>query len=106
MSQDVTIQLLGGFPNLNQALAGLPQLVKADVTGAVDGLRQVRARVTADNGVTCKQVLVLRGHEGEYRFVAPQSVLVKGGFLGVRMTAEDRHGNTVDSALTRVIPIG
>ncbi|MFD5062866.1 MULTISPECIES: S8 family serine peptidase [unclassified Streptomyces] len=92
--------------NLNQARAGLPLLVKADVTGAVDGLRKVRAWVTADNGVTWKQVVVLRHHDGEYRFLAPHSALVKGGFLGLRVTAEDRHGNTVDSALPRAIPVG
>lgn len=84
--------------NLNQARVGLPLLVKADVTGAVDGLRKVRAWVTADNGVTWKQVLVL-GHDGEYRFLAPHTTLKSGGFLGLRVTAEDRHGNTVDSAL-------
>ncbi|MEV4946775.1 hypothetical protein [Streptomyces sp. NPDC053755] len=36
--------------------------VKADVTGAFDGLREVRAWVTADNGVTWQRVPVL-GHD-------------------------------------------
>ncbi|MFE6039415.1 S8 family serine peptidase [Streptomyces sp. NPDC056452] len=90
--------------NLNQARAGLPLLVQADVTGAVDGLRNVRAWVTSDNGVTWKQVVIL-GYDGEYRFLAPHTALKSGGFLGVRVTAEDRHGNTVDSALPRAIPV-
>ncbi|WP_405690439.1 hypothetical protein [Streptomyces sp. NBC_00057] len=42
----------------------------------------------------------------DYRFVAPHSELVKGRFPGVRVTAEDRPGNTVDSALPRAIPVG
>ncbi|WP_314614340.1 hypothetical protein [Streptomyces stackebrandtii] len=91
--------------DLNQVRAGLPLLVKADVTGAVDGLREVRAWVTADNGVTWKQVLVL-GDDGEYRFLAPRTALKSGGFLGVRVAAEDRSGNTVDTALPRAIPVG
>lgn len=90
--------------NLNQARAGLPLLVKADVTGAVDGLRKVRAWVTSDNGATWKQVVIL-GHDGEYRFLAPHTALKPGGFLGVRVTAEDKQGNTVDSALPRAIPV-
>ncbi|MFI6609941.1 S8 family peptidase [Streptomyces sp. NPDC050507] len=90
--------------NLNQARAGLPLLVKADVTSAVDGLRKVRAWVTSDNGATWKQVVIL-GHDGEYRFLAPHTALKPGGFLGVRVTAEDKHGNTVDSALPRAIPV-
>ncbi|MFF3791943.1 hypothetical protein ACFYXW_18155 [Streptomyces sp. NPDC001981] len=32
--------------------------------------------------------------------------LVKGGFLRLRVTAEDRHGNTVDSTLPRAVPVG
>ncbi|WP_329204580.1 S8 family serine peptidase [Streptomyces sp. NBC_00683] len=90
--------------NLNQARAGLPLLVKADVTGAVDGLRKVRAWVTSDNGATWQQVVIL-GYDGEYRFLAPHTALKPGGFLGVRVTAEDKHGNTVDSALPRAIPV-
>ncbi|WP_326668192.1 S8 family peptidase [Streptomyces sp. NBC_01257] len=90
---------------LNQARARLPLLVKADVTGAVGGLSKVRAWVTSDNGKTWKQVLVLRLHDGEYRFLAPHTALVKGGFLGLRVTAEDRQGNTVESALPRAVPV-
>ncbi|MEV7404384.1 S8 family serine peptidase [Streptomyces sp. NPDC091267] len=92
--------------DLNQARANLPLLVKADVTGAVDGLRKVRAWVTSDNGKTWKPVLAIRLHDGAYRFVAPHSALVKGGFLGFRVTAEDRQGNSVDSALPRAVPVG
>nr|WTB29217.1 hypothetical protein OG781_06675 [Streptomyces sp. NBC_00830] len=33
-------------------------------------------------------------------------LLVKGTFLGLRATAGDRHGNTIDSALPRAIPVG
>ncbi|WP_393054140.1 hypothetical protein [Streptomyces sp. LN549] len=92
--------------DLKQARAGLPLLVKADVTGAVDGLRKVRAWVTSDNGTTWKQVLVLPLHDGGHGFLAPHTALVKGGFLGLRVTAEDRHGSTVDSALPRAVPVG
>ncbi|WP_328908473.1 S8 family serine peptidase [Streptomyces sp. NBC_00234] len=90
--------------NLNQARAGLPLPVSADITGAVEGLRKVRAWVTADNGVTWKPVLIL-GHEGAYQFLAPPSALTSGGFLGLRVMAEDGRGNTVDSALPRAIPV-
>ncbi|MFJ5830684.1 S8 family serine peptidase [Streptomyces sp. NPDC093089] len=91
--------------DLNQARAGLPLLVKADVTGAVDGLREVRAWVTADNGVTWQRVPVL-GEDGAYRFLVPHTAMRSGGFLGVRVAAEDRSGNTVDTALPRAIPVG
>ena len=90
--------------NLNQARAGLPLPVSADITGAVEGLHKVRAWVTADNGVTWKPVLIL-GHDGAYQFLAPPSALTSGGFLGLRVTAEDGNGNTVDSALPRAIPV-
>ncbi|MEU4269003.1 hypothetical protein [Streptomyces sp. NPDC026092] len=41
-----------------------------------------------------------------YRFLAPRTALRSGGFLGVRVAAEDRSGNTVDTALPRAIPVG
>ncbi|MGW1653256.1 hypothetical protein [Streptomyces atratus] len=47
-----------------------------------------------------------RVHDGGHRFPAPGSALGSGGFPGVRVTAEDRHGNTVDSVLPRAVPAG
>ncbi|MFB6781764.1 S8 family serine peptidase [Streptomyces sp. NPDC056352] len=92
--------------NMNQARADRSLNVTADVTGAVDGLRNVRAWVTSDLGVSWQQVSAHQDDNGDYRFTAPGSALKSGGFLGVRVTAEDGHGNTVDSTLPRAIPVG
>ncbi|MGW8883732.1 S8 family serine peptidase [Streptomyces sp. NPDC055749] len=102
----LNVSLDAPLNNMNQARAGRSLTVKADVTGAVDGLSKVRAWVTSDLGVTWQQVSAHRDDNGDYRFTAPGSALTSGGFLGVRVTAEDRQGNTVDSALPRAIPVG
>lgn len=92
--------------DLNQARAGRSLTMTADVSGAVGGLRDVRAWVTSDLGATWQQVSVHRDDDGEHRFTAPPSALKSGGFVGVRVTATNRRGNTVDSTLPRAVPVG
>ncbi|MCM2415796.1 hypothetical protein [Streptomyces sp. RKAG290] len=90
-----------------QLLFLAPDRVRVDADETEKAARtKVRAWVTSDNGKTWKPVLAIRLHDGAYRFIAPHSALVKGGFLGFRVTAEDRQGNSVDSALPRAVPVG
>ncbi|MFB9572732.1 S8 family serine peptidase [Streptomyces yanii] len=91
--------------NLNRARADRPLLVDAAVSGAVGGLRPVQAWVTSDGGTHWTKVSAHRASNGHYRFTAPRSALVSGGFLGVRVSAEDEAGNTVDMVLSRAIPV-
>ncbi|NGO74131.1 S8 family serine peptidase [Streptomyces sp. YC504] len=91
---------------MNRARADRPLDVRADVSGAVDGLQSVRAWVTGDGGTTWQAATTHRDDNGRYRFTAPTDLLHSGGFLGVRLTAEDGAGHTVDLALPRAIPVG
>ncbi|MEU0836932.1 hypothetical protein [Streptomyces sp. NPDC005969] len=91
--------------NVNRARADRPLLVDAAVSGAVGGLRPVQAWVTSDGGTHWTKVSAHRASDGHYRFTAPRSALVSGGFLGVRVSAADEAGNTVDMVLPRAIPV-
>ncbi|RFC70297.1 S8 family serine peptidase [Streptomyces sp. AcE210] len=92
--------------NMNRARTDRPLHVRADVSGAVGGLKSVRAWVTSDGGTTWHRAPAHRDDDGRYRFTAPTDLLTSGGFLGVRLTAEDGAGHTVDLALPRAIPVG
>ncbi|WP_329125397.1 S8 family peptidase [Streptomyces sp. NBC_01465] len=91
--------------NYNRARADRPLLLSAKVSGAHGKLSKVRAYVTSDGGTTWHQVLVCCGINGTYGFIAPHNTLVKGGFLGLRLTATDASGSTVDLGLPRAIPV-
>ncbi|MFD0112492.1 hypothetical protein ACFVZL_28480 [Streptomyces sp. NPDC058320] len=80
--------------------------VRADDSGAVDGLKSAQTLVTSDGGAAWHVAPTHRDDDGRYRFSAPTDLLTSGGFLGVRLTAEDGAGHTVDLALPRAIPVG
>ncbi|GAA1360086.1 S8 family serine peptidase [Streptomyces beijiangensis] len=94
-----------GLDNYNRARADRPLLLSAKVSGAHGKLSKVKAYVTSDGGTTWHQVLVCCGINGTYHFIAPHNTLVKGGFLGLRLTAADASGSTVDLGLPRAIPV-
>ncbi|MET9539391.1 hypothetical protein ABZY16_18085 [Streptomyces sp. NPDC006553] len=91
--------------NLNRARAGRLLDVTAQLTGAQGRLHGVRAWVTADGGKTWTRTAALGGHGGRYHVMAPPSSLVSGGFLGLRLTAQDSAGGSLDLTLPRAIPV-
>ncbi|MFE5914976.1 S8 family serine peptidase [Streptomyces wedmorensis] len=101
----LNVALDAPLDELNRAGSDRPLVVTAAVSGAPGGLRTVGVQVTADGGVTWQPVAAHLDDNGDYRFSVPRSALAAGGFLGIRVTAEDRQGNTVDQALPRAIPV-
>lgn len=91
--------------DLNRARPGRLLDVTAQLTGAQGGLDDVRAWVTADGGETWTPTPALGGHGGRYHVMAPPSSLVSGGFLGLRLTARDSAGGSLDLSLPRAIPV-
>ncbi|MGW1093370.1 S8 family serine peptidase [Streptomyces sp. NPDC002596] len=89
----------------NQARADRPLPLTARFTGASGELHGVRAWVTSDGGATWTAIESERDEDGNYAFTVPRTALKAGGFLGLRITAQDATGTTLDQALPRAIPV-